>query len=174
MIDIGHPELPIHLRLTQGEDVAAIYEIKRNEEVAKNQYRPSPRDVPETFIKVYLSDGSPFRAWSIVSGERVIGHIEGSPRTDRTVSLGFNLHPDFWGRGVMSRTLIALRNELYSYHNAQSIICDCFSDNERCRGLLKRLAFKPGRMGLAERINIWLVTGCTRRIIRHKHHKSQL
>lgn len=101
-------------------------------------------------LRMYLKDEN---ALAIIDREnsRVIGHIViyRDSRTDRedTKEIGFALHPDYWGRGIMTEVVTAVRDALAEQGILHIYAC-CIKRNEAAGHLLKKCGFTVQREGI--------------------------
>ena len=158
----------LQVRRTEEQDWPAIFEIRRHELVMPQQYRLSARDTPATMHRLLNAPHTPWVSWTVLQENRVIGHVIGLRhryRRTKACSLGWNLHPEYWGRGLMNDALLQVFDEIFQM-GVETLVADRFEQNERCGGLLAKLHFRESTIGRFERLRIWVFTGCAHRIIR--------
>jgi RimJ/RimL family protein N-acetyltransferase len=165
----------IELRLAVPDDFAAITDIRQHPLVRPQQYRVHNALWLEILLARLNADVSAqsfeWRVTAIHQESSVIGHISEFRTTCKSgisVQLGWNLHPDYWGCGLMTLALTEFINQLFSNEICTSVIADCFSNNERCIRLLHRLGFVETNIGQLERLLICAFRLCPHRILRHK------
>jgi RimJ/RimL family protein N-acetyltransferase len=98
-----------------------------------------------------------FRCSSIIGDERIIGYINQTLYFADQCSFaecGWNLDPDYWGRGVMKTALQIILHWLFDEQNMSYVIADCFRNNARCKRLLSRLHFSQVELPVVERIRM--------------------
>ncbi|MCR9120317.1 MAG: GNAT family N-acetyltransferase [bacterium] len=137
----------LNMRETVDGDLAAITRIRSDLRVSVHQYR-SPRSAPNNAV---------VRGWRVQSvtllwGSQVIGHIS-HMHQQATVICGWNLDPEFWGRGIMAQSLTILLTRFFDREGVGQVIVECFADNERCQRLLHRLCFVQVSIPIIERVS---------------------
>jgi RimJ/RimL family protein N-acetyltransferase len=161
--------------LATPDDLPAIVEIRRHPLVAPHQYRFSYPMWLEICLARLNADvsttGFEWRITTILFESKIVGYIS-ELRTFRnsefSVHVGWSLHPDYWGRGVMTTALTEFLTNLLSSKHCTTIVADCFESNERCLRLLTRLGFSATPIGGIERFLTWITRLCPYRILRHK------
>lgn len=153
----------------------AIADIREHPLVRTHQYRIRYFLWLEIWLARLTSDISVQSIqWSVTSifyDSIMIGHITETRKISTTgfsVELGWNLHPDYWGRGIMTCALTQFITELVSDEECMSVFADCFSNNYRCRRLLSRIGFAESPIGQIERVLICVFRLCHHRILRHE------
>ena len=75
---------------------------------------------------------------------RVIGSARFVAKADGTISneIGFTLHPDWWGRGIMTEVCRELVRYGFTALGFSEIWAMCYGENRRCRSLLERCGFQ--------------------------------
>ena len=80
---------------------------------------------------------------------RLIGScgLRRSPQEDRTADLGYELNPDYWGRGYATTAARALVNFGFRELGLQRLSARCLADNAASARVLARLGFRAeGRL----------------------------
>ena len=156
-------------------DIAAISDIQKHPLIAPQQYRVGYFSWLEIGLARLNADAFAesfeYRVTTIVLGSDVIGYISElrtNAKSRFSAKLGWNLHPDCWGRGLMTSALNVYISDLFSNEKCTSIIADCFAGNDRCLRLLSRLAFTEAPIGQMERFLIYIFRLCPHRILRHE------
>ena len=136
----------IELRLALPDDIPSINEIRQHSLVAPHQYRisyPLWLEIWLTRLNADISAESfEWRITAVLFDSKIVGHISESRTLGKSgfsIRVGWNLHPDYWGRGVMTTALTEFISNLVSDKQCNSIVADCFEGNERCLRLLARL-----------------------------------
>lgn len=86
------------------------------------------------------------------------GRAIGKAGSWRPPEVGFLLHPDFWGRGLMREAMAVLIPYLFDAHDVPELTADVDPRNAASLGLLKSLGFR--RTGYAERTLKWRDEWC--------------
>ena len=147
------------LRETIESDLSTIFRIRRSPEVARQQFPILAIDSQEKWIARIKGDNKlgdfTLRQSSILYSDLVIGHIVHSHYevdSVKYVKLGWNLHPDYWGRRIMAQALCRQFKLLVDRWQIAHAFADCFSRNERCIRLMTRLGFVRQDTPLYERL----------------------
>ncbi|WP_230774980.1 GNAT family N-acetyltransferase [Roseiconus lacunae] len=159
----------MELRTTVVDDLEAIFAIRRLPVVLANQFRPSSDDTIENWERwlsgLGLDDCTSFRCSTILDGQRVVGHITQRDHVIggyKTCEIGFNLLPEYWGRGIMGDAVSKLVPTLFEGHSVQSVVTGYFRGNSRCERLLTRLGFQPFGVSIFHRVRIAVEMRCLR------------
>ena len=171
----------IKLRLAIPNDLPTLGEIRRHPLVAPHQYRINYPMWLEIWLARLNADVSTthyeWRTTTILFESKVVGYISefrSFRKSTFSVHLGWNLHPDYWGRGVMTTALTEfVTTLLLSSEQCTSIVADCFDSNERCLRLLSRLGFAATPIGAIERFLTLVFRLCPHRILRHELNPLQ-
>lgn len=166
--------MQIQLRDTDRQDHEAIFRIESHPMVRCNQY---PWRWGTTFPIWQYSHFGPgvarvrYKYSTILWNDVVVGSI--SYHWVRTSAgteshCGWNLDPDYWGRGIMSTALLLWMERHFAAYDSLGIVADCFYNNARCLRLLKRLQFQQEHVGFFERVMTMAQTNCGRWIVRHR------
>lgn len=74
--------------------------------------------------------------------------------------LGFDLHPDYWGQGIMKAALRRYLNDGFEQGRFKHLVVECLTNNRRGRRLLEGLGFQALRVSLVDQfLNIWKLKG---------------
>jgi len=142
------------------EDLPQFLRIRSHPAVRPHQFRVIHcfDDRWEKWIELNARAGDYwFRCSTIAENEHVIGYISQTLNfaNDRPFAdCGWNLHPNYWGRGIMKLALRRVLMELFTEQNLSYVIADCFSNNTRCKRLLSKLRFSQMKLPLGERIQL--------------------
>ena len=144
-----------NFRKARYSDIDSICEIRLHPAVRPFQY--ADRNVRSRFTAIINGELTNENAcvYSIESNDSLVGYIVHSFAEIEDVKLascGWSLHPDSWGKGVMTRTLTSFFDHLFKCDAHTHIIADCFSGNERCIKLLGRLGFTRWQYPLSQRL----------------------
>jgi len=164
----------IDVRVFAPDDKPALDEICRHPLVVPHQYRVGLSDASAIWLaRLNANVGAESFEWNtstIFSGTSIVGYITEFRTLSKgsfSVQLGWNLHPDYWGHGIMTTALSKHISTLFQDDDCCSVIADCFSDNERCLRLLNRLGFKQSPIRRMERFLTCVVRMCPRKVLRH-------
>jgi RimJ/RimL family protein N-acetyltransferase len=154
------------VRDTTLDDVPNLADICRHPLVRPHQFKLAP-NLEDGFRHLLSVDrfhgGMEHRFSSIDCDQRLVGYITHGHyrfRGHGVARLGWNLDPEYWGRGIMSAALSILFDRCASEHETQFYIADCFRQNTRCKRVLAKLGFVPVRMPWFERIVTALSQEC--------------
>ena len=149
------------IRPTRKADIECIYAIRRHPLVAKMQVPISRHDTPENLAMLIanpnVDDYCQAFSTSLTISDLVIGHISHTQYSANGIAYcGWDLHPNFWGYGYMTKALKRMFCEMFRDRGMNQIIAECFSRNERCIRLLQKLGFDEVSIRLEDRIaSIW-------------------
>lgn len=140
----------LRLRSLSLSDAKELYKLRFNEQVTKFIDRKKPKEENEIldFIKDRIKDVEQDKImfWAIcrIDYPRLIGTIclWNFNETRTTAEIGYELHPDFHGKGFMSETLKAVLNFGFNEINLRSIEAFTHKNNEPSKSLLNKLRFK--------------------------------
>ena len=149
---------PTKIRAAELSDIDAIAELRTDPRVLSHQYQLSdPRGMYSEIVNDRrYQECDDVRLDAIVYGEMVVGYIMHSHADFdeiRASQCAWSVHPDFWGRGIMTFALRSLLDRLILEWDRTHVIATCFASNERCIRLLKRLRFVRWQYSLGERIS---------------------
>ena len=148
---VVHPGLVV--RDTLPEDVEVLHRIRSHPLVVPHQYPLRASDAPQAWRQRLFPERGPRSRYCKtieVDGVTVAYISYGLIRVGgRTFCLvGWDLHPDHWGRGLMTMALRQTLPELQRKHGVGRFLAFCFAENQRCQGLLRRSGFTERRVGL--------------------------
>ena len=98
-----------------------------------------------------------FRSSTIIGNERIIGYVNQTlyfAGQSQFAECGWNLDPDYWGRGIMKTALRMVLQRLFIEQNMSRVVADCFRDNTRCKRLLSKLHFSQYAVPMVERVRM--------------------
>lgn len=140
----------IDLKEISMDDAASLFELRSNEEVMKFIERPRTTHLQEAKDMIqkmdeYAITGNGF-SWGIylIETGSLIGTI-GFYRIDKENlrgEVGYLLHPNFWGKGIMSEALQLALEYGFATIKFHSIIACIHPENEASRNLLRRHHFQ--------------------------------
>ena len=168
------PSPEISLRPSTESDADEIFSIRMHPLVAKYQYPLKDSDTPERFVEQMIATssepGSAPESLTIFHNDTIVGHViqqEFKEEDGAIYYCGFNVHPDFWGQGIMTTSLPKVLDQLFESYNAHAIVCDCFRSNRRCQRLLERTGFLRAPIPLFHQAQAALKTRCIRWLKRY-------
>ncbi|MEY6432869.1 GNAT family N-acetyltransferase [Thioalkalicoccus limnaeus] len=90
--------------------------------------------------------------------DREVRHGNAPP--GRVCYVGFDIHPDFWGRGIMKSALRRYIDDGFEDQRFSQLISECLTTNSRCRRLLEGLGFQSPSVGLPDQLwTMWKYKG---------------
>ena len=147
----------LSVRAATEDELVMIAELHQHPKVAPFQYESVPNYAESLKVVVDTQKEHPdapalMHFYSILIDNEFIGSVTVScpmgipvPKVQGApiglVSIGWNLAPEFWGKGYMSRALQLLLSEFFSLNDLILIRAECFDFNDRCIRLLDRLGF---------------------------------
>jgi len=144
------PSPEISLRPSTESDADEIFNIRMHPLVAKYQYPLKDSDTPERFVEQMIATksepGSAPKSLTIFFNNTIVGHViqqEFKEDYGAIYYCGFNIHPDFWGQGIMTTSL------------------------PRCQRLLERTGFLRAPIPLFHQAQAALKTRCIRWLKRY-------
>lgn len=171
--------MQVSIRSATLDDVPTIMWICRDPLVAPNQYR------------VGLSAELGFRA--IVAGEMAMGRYERRissidvdgdmvgyihhdhhfSRGAENVTLGWNLAPKHWGRGIMPAAVQQLMAWCVAKRRTQLFVAECFRENARCIRVMEKIGFLPAPISSFDRFVTALSNGSWKWVLRFEKDLRQ-
>lgn len=153
----------LNLRWLSTEDAPALFDLFSHPDVARYWSRPAMTERAQAealvrSIQQHFTQGDLFQ-WglTLANASRVIGTctLASIDRSNRRAELGFALHPDHWGQGLMKEALQVLIDHAFGALNMHRLEADIDPRNTASLRLCERLGFT--REGyLRER---WIVAG---------------
>ncbi len=137
------------LREYRLDDDAAYFLVRSNADAQRYTGSEPHQSVAETRgyierIQTWYADHDSIR-WAITQqgDDRLIGSCclfhfdEGYHRAE----IGYDLHPDFWGQGIMTEAVAAILTNAFSTMGLHRVEANIDIANERSKGLLLKLGF---------------------------------
>lgn len=167
--------IDISVRDTIKSDLIEIFRIRNDERVVPFQYPIPKHDTLESWQKVLDGDNriEPFtiKHSTVQVDDNVAGHIielHYEIAEIRYVQCGWNLEPNYWGQGIMPRALRMKFNAFFLEQEIGYVFSDCFWNNRRCIGVLKRLGFLRQHIPIFNRLRCAYASRCLKWIIRFR------
>jgi ribosomal-protein-alanine N-acetyltransferase len=138
--------LTLSIRDTVVDDLSEIFRIRTHELVRPHQYKIRAGDSIDAWRDRVSGDnrvGSAlFKCVTIREDERIIGHVaQFHYERARAVQCGWDLDPQYWGRGIMTEALGILFDQFCVNDGISYVLADCFRSNTRCKRVLQKLGF---------------------------------
>jgi ribosomal-protein-alanine N-acetyltransferase len=137
------------LREITYDDTTSIFRNFSNPEVAKWFFERPHTDIEETkkFVDQFIADFEQGKGltWAITLKEnsQCIGTCGyGEVEVGNRGEIGFDLAEEYWGKGLMSESLIAILNYGFSALKLKKVEAHTYSHNVRARHLLEKLGFE--------------------------------
>jgi ribosomal-protein-alanine N-acetyltransferase len=140
------------LRAPAPRDAADVFEVHRHKSVADGVLsipHPCPGDHGETWIRWVLEESASAGVAVWVIEERRSGRVVGDcgaqiDAKHRVAGIGYILHPDRQGLGLMTEALRALLAWLFGGHEprVERVYADVFPENARSHTLCERLGMR--------------------------------
>lgn len=153
------------LRNYQKEDVEDFFEMCQNEKVCWMTGFPSYTDRSQAVARIEHNMNKPM-LFAIVNKEnnKVIGNIEifdykkdrfpNLTLGERTKEIGFFLHEEYWGKGLIPEAVKALLKYAFEDMNVSEIVIGHAESNVQSGRVQDKLGFK--RIGVLPNYRIWL------------------
>lgn len=149
------PTARLLLRPLRVADAEAVFAFKSDIEVTRHYGQEPHRSVDETraWIQRRVDDHARravlFWAFALTGDDRAIGAgcLWNFDAGFRCAELGYELHPSYWNRGLMTEAASAILD--YAFHDLSlhRIEANPYADNEASVKLLRKLGFKEeGRL----------------------------
>jgi RimJ/RimL family protein N-acetyltransferase len=141
-------------------DLEEMAKIRRCPEVQKNQYwlvEAFWLDYSESVIMAQASGTTYYYVLQV--SDTVVGFVNLQSIMRKELKYGyfsFNLHPDFWGQGLMERALRTIFAEFFQVEENRGAMIECFSGNHQCQRLLAKLCFVSVPIPFATRLSMWI------------------
>lgn len=170
--------MQVGVRPVEARDHEAIFEIERRPEVREQQYDFGVKTLRQWHARYFGHFGPTVirRHHSVTVDGATVGiiycwSVRLSFRTQRRNYYGWNLHPDFWGRGIMRQALTLEFDQLFADQRNVCAIADCFHNNVRCLRLLANMNFSPKWIGPLDHFHLLLLS--RRRVKRFQMTRKQ-
>ena len=139
----------IELRKCTFNDFIKVYEYDFNKLTSiwqdivyvKNSHEKI-RDIFNSIKKELDSQNNTYN-WIIYYQNIPVGHIiadRENKKIDNSIELSYNLHPNYWGKGIMKDAIELVCNYLFNYYT--NIVISYCTGNEKSKRLLDKLNFK--------------------------------
>ncbi len=132
----------LRLRPLEESDAAFIADLAR-EEVTRMLFSLKTgltEDEARAFIHARRWRGVPGFALAIEQGGRAIGYV--ATGNFSGVELYYALHPDHWGKGVMSEAVQAFLADIFARFPITRVVADRFEDNPASGRVLEKCGFQ--------------------------------
>ncbi len=154
-------------RDTTESDLIDIFGIRSHPLVQPHQHKLSRQDTIEVWKEQLFgeleNEHMVFKCTTILRHNTVIGHISQfhfEVHNQRTCYCGWNLDPAYWGQGIALFALSQLFDRFFSDRQIDTVISDCFSNNQRCIRVLQKLNYEPASIAFYERLQTLVVYRC--------------
>ena len=159
--------MDIAIRDTTEVDLPEIFRIRSDPLVQTNQFKLTSRDTFEAWRKQLFCDRQNadflFKCTTVLQHNQIVGYISHTHyeiHGEQTCYCGWNLTPTCWGQGIARFAISKLFESFFVDQGIDSVISDCFSSNQRCIRLLKKLNYEPATIALEQRVRIMIVSRC--------------
>lgn len=164
------------IRDSAATDAEQMYQLRSDSRLTGMQY-PAPS---LEYIRATIDYATPgveipslgLKISSIILDQKFIGHITEQYATDRNgqvrVLLGWNLQPEFWGRGLMVRALSRLFQQRWEARRELVFLACCFSTNRRCLRVIEKLGFQAVKLTIGERLAHFSQTWGRQKVLKHR------
>lgn len=166
--------MEFRIRPTVPEDLEEMFRIMTHPLVKAQQYPIGLLDSVERWRRHLF--GATYRGpttnSTILVDDKIAGYIERWFRRDARreirASYGWNLAPEYWGRGLMPAILAQDFTSHFTEPRFAEIFIDCFRDNARCIRVLEKLNCRPTFISPIERVETMIRNRCPRWVLRHR------
>ncbi len=74
--------------------------------------------------------------------------------------LGFDVHPNYWGQGIMKAALYRYMKDGFESNRFEHLVSECLNDNSKCKRLLEGVGFLALDVGFADQFwHMWKSKG---------------
>lgn len=155
MLEISFTSFPtLHtprllLREMTADDAESLFQLRSNEQAMRYLGRPLQKDVSEAveFIEKIRANFAQNEAvaWGIAfhGQPNLLGNISfwKMDKANHRTEIGYMLHPDYWGQGIMSEAMTAALEYCFRVLNFHSIEANTDPENEASGRLLEKHGF---------------------------------
>jgi len=157
--------MDISIRESHPDDAQAIFDLRSDPRLFEMQYRPLSIESPlSLFAATKPGPAIPdngMMSSTILVGGLFAGHILRIYRTKRKeqyVTLGWNIIPTLWGRGVAPAAVGLLLKNLFEQNEEIQVLAFCFATNSRSIRVIEKLGFEPAKPNWVERLRNFVRT----------------
>ena len=152
--------MKVEIRASEMSDSNDIFELRCRPELRDMQYSPSRFENPTTYLEMMNpDDDTPALGWKcatiVVDGD-FAGHISQQfsihVNGGHHCSLGWNIKPELWGKGIMVEALNALFSQRFAESATSKFTACCFESNSRNIRVLQKIGFKQIKPLVSERV----------------------
>ncbi|MGH1362382.1 MAG: GNAT family N-acetyltransferase [Calditrichia bacterium] len=169
--------MSIEIRDALEEDLPLLWEIRSNPLVLQANY-PIARGENIRSWKEALFSKPPkklkqSKLTSVLFEARVVGYISQYYFTvggEDVRYCGWDLLPEFWGKGIMPDALKQLFDILFNECDVAKVVADCFPENKRCIRVMEKLGFSSTHVPLLEKIFTAISMGKHYKTVRFQLH----
>jgi [ribosomal protein S5]-alanine N-acetyltransferase len=97
------------------------------------------------WLNLILPENIPPRFFAIIIDKQIVGSIGLVTKTDiyrKNIEIGFFLSEKFWGQGIMTKAIMAVRSYAFETFDIVRIYAEVFSDNLASRKTLEKAGFR--------------------------------
>ena len=127
------------LRRARATDLADLHEVMRRPEAMRYWSTPEHESLAET--RIWLERMMAPEAPSDDFIMEYQGHVIGKAGAWRLPEVGFILHPDHWGKGLVAEAMAAIMPHLFATHALSHLTAEADPRNTASCNLLMRLGF---------------------------------
>jgi RimJ/RimL family protein N-acetyltransferase len=157
-------------------DAERIFYLRLDPRLRPMQYRPSLYETPLSLFGdnqpgVENPKNGSKCATILVDGE-FAGHIiqlyQTPPNKPTLVTLGWNLIPELWGKGIMVQALNLFFESRFAADPKLEFIAHCFASNQRSLRVIEKLGFRAEALSQTEWLEHFLKTWGRQRVTKHR------
>ena len=173
--------MELAIRPSELKEAELIFQLRSDVRLRDMQYKPSRREYPELYVELSLACADQpkpvFKCWTIFLNDEFCGHISETLHQTLpdglTVSLGWNIVPEQWGKGVAPNAIRLFLDQKFDDDESVQFLALCFQSNSRCRRVLDKLGFVPELPSIREKLNNWLRTFGRQRLCKYRLTRSE-
>jgi len=167
--------MEIKLRYPFHDDLAEIVRIEAHPLVRANQYSSGASTTADWDRMIFQGGfAALYKNFAIavilVDGRTVgwIGRWLERSRGQNIANFGWNLDPDYWGRGIMPIVMSRNLNSLFADPKYDEARIECFHDNARCIRVLEKIGCESESIGRLDRALRMFRSRCLRWLVRYR------
>ncbi|OFX40003.1 MAG: GNAT family N-acetyltransferase [Bacteroidetes bacterium GWE2_41_25] len=131
--------------IRDAHDLARIADNKNIADNLRDGF-PNPYSLEDaiTWLNIILPENIPPRFFAILAEKVIVGSIGIVTKTDiyrKNVEIGYYLAEDYWGKGIMTRAIMAATSYSFRQFDIVRVYAEPFADNPGSRRALEKAGF---------------------------------
>ena len=155
--------MDIRIRPTLESDLERLLRIRADPLVNKTQLSPPHlhEEVVEALFVNNRSEHHTYEWHTILESDELVGYITTTTFMSEEIKIhyvGFNLDPEFWDRGIMTRALALRVGQIFDESKEGLVVAEAICTNHSCIRVLEKLNFSEYPIGFVGRIIRYLTS----------------